>query len=315
MMFVARCIGISLAIFVLVYVPLSLIMGRGWHLLWRIAKPVSARASANVLFAFRIFPFAVASVFTVVFTLPSFLLLEPRATNESVGTASTVLGLICLALLAAGIVRTISIHRRTSQALARWLDGSTVLHSEASAAVCCTAPDTPTLTVAGVTDPKILVSEAAVATLTPAELHTALHHEMAHVRSYDNLKKILFRSCAFPGMTALERAWSEQSELAADDAAVSSLRDALDLASALIKVSRLRSIDGAAAVTTGLLHSATALAERVQRLFAWKANRVSQAHTRLWYALPPTLGVLMLVVTTYGSTLAGLHELTEWLVR
>jgi Zn-dependent protease with chaperone function len=315
MMFAARCIGISLAMFVLLYVPLSLIVGRGWHLLWRIAKPVSARGSANVLFALRIAPFVVASVFTVVFTLPSFLLLEPRSADESVGIAPTALGLVCLALLAAGIVRTISVHRRTSLALAKWLDGSTVLQSEAATAVYCTAPDTPTLTVAGVTDPKILVSEAAVAALTPAELHTALHHEMEHVRSYDNLKKILFRSCAFAGMTALERAWSEQSELAADDAAVSSLRDALDLASALIKVSRLRSVDGGGAVTTGLLHSATALSERVQRLFGWKAKRISKSRAQLWYVLLPTLGALTLVVTTYGSTLAGLHQLTEWLVR
>ncbi|HKH98093.1 MAG TPA: M56 family metallopeptidase [Candidatus Sulfotelmatobacter sp.] len=315
MMFAARCIGISLAVFVLVYMPLSLAVGRGWRLFWQICKPASARGSANFLFALRIFPLAAASVLTFVFTLPSFLLLEPRAADEAVGAAPTALGLCCLALLAVGMARTISAHRRTSRALAKWLDGSTVLQSGAPAAVFRTGLDTPTLTVAGIRDPKVLVSEAAVAALTPAELRTALRHEMAHVRSYDNLKKILFRFSVFPGMTSLEHAWSEESELAADDAAVSSLLDALELASALIKVSRLRSVNTSAAVTTGLLHSATALGERVQRLFAWEGNSASRAHVRSWYALPPVLGMLVLVVTTYGSALSGLHTVTEWLVR
>ncbi len=313
MMFAARCVGISLAVFVLAYVPLSLIVGRSWRVFWRTAKPLSARGSANFLFFLRILPFVAAFVLTAVFALPSFLLLEPRSANESVGAAPTALGLFFLALLAVGVVRTISVHRKTSQALAKWLDGSTLMQSEAAASVFRTAPNTPTLTVAGVTDPKILVSEAAVAALTPAELRTALRHEMAHVRSYDNLKKIVFRSCAFPGMKALEGSWSEQAELAADDAAVSNFRDALDLASALIKVSRLRSVGSPALVTAGLLHSATALGERVERLFSWKASPASCA--RWWYALPPTVAALAGIVMTYGATLNGMHTLTEWLVR
>lgn len=315
MMFAARCIGILLAVFVLVYAPLSLAVGRGWRLLWRICRPGSTRGSANFLFALRILPLVAASVFTLVFTLPSFLLLEPRSADESVGVAPTALGLCCLALLTVGLVRTISSQRRTTRALAKWLGGSSIMQSGAPAVVLRTGLDTPTLTVAGVRDPKVLVSEAAVAALTPAELRTALRHEMAHVRAYDNLKKILFRFSAFPGMTSLEYRWSEESELAADDAAVSSLRDALDLASALIKVSRLRAVGSSAAVTTGLLHSATALGERVQRLFAWEAHTASSSRTHWWYALPPALGMLLLASATYGSALTRMHAVTEWLVR
>jgi Zn-dependent protease with chaperone function len=67
-------------------------------------------------------------------------------------------------------------------------------------------------------------------------LQTALNHEVAHVSRRDNLKKLLLRFVAFPGMSGLETAWLEATEMAADDAAVSTAGDALDLAAALIKL-------------------------------------------------------------------------------
>jgi len=198
----------------------------------------------------------------------------------------------------------------------KWLDGSTVMDSGAAVPVFRTGKDAPSLTVAGVREPKVLVSEAAIAALTQPELRTALKHEIAHAQSYDNLKKLLFRVSAFPGMGDLEQAWAEQSELAADDAAVSCFQDALDLAGALIKVSRLTTLRPQAELTTGLLHSSTALGTRVQRLVSWEKKPLSATANTYWrYALPSFAGVLFLVVTTYGSVLTGLHEVTEWLVR
>ena len=135
------------------------------------------------------------------------------------------------------------------------------------------------------------------------------------MRFYDNLKKLFFRFCAFPGMTALEHAWSEQSELAADDAAVACIGDALDLAAALIKVSRLAPAQPTAELATGLLHSSTALSVRIQRLFLWEARPSPARSWNFWYALPPAAATGLVVATTYSSALAQLHVLTEWLVR
>jgi len=315
-MFIARCIGISLAVFLLLYVPISLAISRGWELLRRLFAPPTARGSATLLLALRLFPFVLASVFTLAFTLPSFLLLEPRATDEAVGAAPLILGLCCLGLLLGGILQAASAQVRTSRALLKWLNGSTMLESEDAIPVFRTIQGTPSLTVAGVREPKVLVSEAVIAALTPPELRTALKHEMAHARSYDNLKKLLFRFSAFPGMAGLETAWSEQCELAADDAAVSSSRDALDLASALIKVPRLSTLGPRGTLSTGLLHSSTALGERVQRLVSWGKDKPAAPGSRYWlYTLPSLAGTLFLVVVTYGSVLTGLHQVTEWLVR
>jgi len=314
-MFAARCIGISLALFLLLYVPLSVVASRGWRWVRRVLKPQSARGSANLLFVLRVAPFALACLFTLLFTLPSFLLLEPRSTNEAVGLDPALLGLCCLMLLAAGVFKAVSAQLKTSRALVRWLDGSTILEADSALPVFCSS-NSPTLTVSGVREPKVLISEAAVAALTPPELRTALKHEVAHAKAYDNLKKLMFRVAFFPGMNTLERAWSEEAEFAADDAAVSSLPEALDLASALIKISRLAVAAPSAALATGLLHSAAALGVRVERLFAWRELPASPASNRAWfYAVPTLLAMLVVTVTTYSSALNGLHEVTEWLVR
>jgi Zn-dependent protease with chaperone function len=315
-MFVARGIGISLALCVLLYVPASLAVSRGWDLCLKVCRPRSARGSANLLFVLRMLPFMLASVFTLVFTLPSFLLLEPRSTDEAVGTVPLLLGLGCVALMGVGIVQAASAQMRTSRALAQWLDGSTAMDSGVTVPVFRTREDAPSLTVTGVCAPRVLVSEAAITALTAPELRAALKHEVAHALASDNLKKLLFRFSVFPGMAGLERAWAEQTELAADDAAVSCSRDALDLAGALIKVSRLTTLRPQAALTTGLLHASNALGTRVQRLLCWQPSAESATPGAHWGYLVPLLGgALALVVVTYGATLTGLHAVTEWLVR
>jgi hypothetical protein len=319
-MFAARCVGVSLAVFVLLYVFLSAAVSRSWRLIRRTFRPQSARSAADLFFCLRILPLALASVVTFAFTLPSFLWLEPRSTDEAIGTAPLALGLCCLILLGAGITRAAIAQRRASRALVKWLDGSMLMEPQVTDSgdtvpIFRTGKDAPTLTVAGVCAPKVLVSEAAVALLSPQELRTALRHEVAHAVRYDNLKKLVFRFSVFPAMANLEQAWLEETEMAADDAAVSNFLDALDLAAALIKVSRLVPVKSRSELTMALLHSSTALSERVKRLVAWEKTRRRQADARWWYAVPAALAAAVAVVTTYSSVLTRMHDLTEWLVR
>jgi Zn-dependent protease with chaperone function len=318
-MFAARCLGVSLAVFVLLYVSLSLAVSRGWNLIRRWFQPRSARSSADLLFILRVLPLALSSLVTLGFTLPSFLLLEPRSTNEAVGRAPLALGFCCLILIGVGVARASMAQLRASRALVKWLDGSMLMGSQITESgeavpIFRTGNDAPSLSVAGVCAPKVLVSEAAVAMLNPAELRTALRHEIAHALRYDNLKKLVFRFSVFPAMAGLEHAWSEETEMAADDAAVSSFNDALDLAAALIKVSRLGAMESSGELTMALLHSSTALRARVQRLVTWKKKRKPQTHRRWLYAIPAAAAVVV-VAATYGSVLNQMHAVTEWLVR
>ena len=55
----------------------------------------------------------------------------------------------------------------------------------------------------------MLLSGAAELVLTTNELQTALNHEIAHVRRRDNLKKLLLRFVAFPGMAGWKQPGSK----------------------------------------------------------------------------------------------------------
>jgi hypothetical protein len=90
----------------------------------------------------------------------------------------------------------------------------------------------------------------------------------------------------------------------------------VDLAAALVKLSRLVSVEAAPICTTGFVTGS--IGARVARLLAWNEAAVLKARRtrmRAWYAVPPVLAALLCIVATYGPTLRLTHEMTEWLVR
>jgi hypothetical protein len=112
----------------------------------------------------------------------------------------------------------------------------------------------------------------------------------------------------------MEAAWSQAAELAADDAAVSDQSDALDLASALVKLSRLVPVEAAPACTVGFVTGS--IRARIARLLAWDESGDSrQRRIPRWIAIPPVVVAIFCAFVTYGPALAITHEMTEWLVR
>jgi Zn-dependent protease with chaperone function len=161
------------------------------------------------------------------------------------------------------------------------------------------------------------MSDAVEAVLNASELQSALRHELAHVRRRDNLKKLLLRFVGFPGMDALEVAWLQATEMAADDAAVSTASQALDLAAALIKLSRLSTLPPAPDIATTLVHAPLASVNaRIERLIAWNGQQKKPT-----LAISPLYTVCVMVTTvaavavTYSQALVRVHTATEWLVR
>jgi hypothetical protein len=142
-MFAARCIAVSLTFFVLLYSGLSLAASLMWELMRRVPRHFRIPGSASLLLGLRILPLLGAISITVAFSLPSFLFLEPRSTDEAIGTLPLALGFCSLLLLAAGITRASSAHARASQAVAEWLNGATMLEERASAPVFRTGEGTP----------------------------------------------------------------------------------------------------------------------------------------------------------------------------
>jgi Zn-dependent protease with chaperone function len=317
-MFALRGIAVSLTFFVLLYCLLSALVAVAWRSLkW---LRVAEQSVAGVLFALRVLPPAASVVITFAFVVPSFQLLEPRSINsdEGIGVMPLALGVCALLLIAYGCFRVITAQTRTSRVVARWLEGAHPLNVGAGAhtVTSCSRREAPPLTLVGVRRPRVLVSESTVELLSHDELCIALKHELAHVRSRDNLKKLVFRFCPFPGMARLESAWSQAAELAADDAAVSNLDDAIDLAAALVKLCRLVPVDTAPVCTVGFVTGSISV--RVARLLAWNESGGGKAHhilIRSWCVIPPVLAALFLVSVSYGPSLVLTHKVTEWLVR
>ena len=326
-MFALRGIAVSLSIFVVFYSALSLAVGGVWRNVWLGGPRYSARRCADLLFALRMIPFAVATGVTLTLAVPSFLLLEPRAVDEPMGVMPVVLGLCGMAMLLAGLWKAVTALSRASRTVARWSSearviGARPIDSMNSVAVRRISAAAPPLTAAGILRPSLWLSRAVEFVLTERELETALRHEVVHVRRRDNLRKLILRLVAFPGMAELESAWREASEMAADDAAVSSASEALDLAAAVIKLSRRTSLEPPAELTSALVYSpAQSVNARVERLIAWTERRqntgprYSLGRYSLGYALCAAVAVVAALAVTYSALLVRVHAATEWLVR
>jgi len=314
-MFALRGLAVSLSVFVTLYWGLSLLICLGWRKARGLMAGRQAHDVARFWFALRLFPLATALLVTIVLTVPSFVLLEPRAIVEPIGGLSVFLALSGLAVLTVGVARTLVCVSRASRTISRWTIGAEPVSSQDPVPVLRAASAAPPLTVIGIIRPRILLSGAAQFRLNTNEFHCALNHEIAHVRRRDNLKKLLLRFVLFPGMRGLEEAWLEATEMAADDAAVSNIGDALDLAAALIKLCRLGVTETCAELSMLLVYSPVSLVnERVERLIHWRAlSRPEPKHSGRYVC---ALGLGLLAVgLSYGQLLMAVHAATEWLVH
>jgi Zn-dependent protease with chaperone function len=262
-------------------------------------------------------PLAISLAVTFAFTVPSFMLLEPHAIREPVGAIPLVLGLCGLILVLLGILNATAAVSAASRTIATWVGDGLLVKGESSVPVLRMSRVVPALTAAGIFRPLVLMSDAVEAVLNASELRSALRHELAHLRRRDNLKKLLLRFVVFPGMDALEVAWLQATEMAADDAAVSTASEALDLAAALIKLSRLATLPSAPDTATTLIHAPLASVNaRIERLIAWNGQQKKPT-----LAISPLYTVCVMVTTvaavavTYSQALVRVHTATEWLVR
>jgi hypothetical protein len=317
-MFAARGIAVSFSLFLLVYCGLS--MGVGFACRKAPLHRYPPSRVADFLFALRLLPLIAALGLTAAFVVPSFLLLEPRAIDEPMGGIPVALSISGLMLIVFGLWNAVAAARQASRTIALWTRDAEPVERCGAVPILRIFRAAPALTAAGILRPRVLLSGAAEFRLSPTELQTALRHEFAHVCHWDNWKKLLFRCLPFPGMRRLEIAWSEAAEMAADDAAVRSAAEALDLAAAIIKLSSLgSSVEilctdlSTALVSSGAAASTNA---RVERLIGWSAERRVLPHRHaFWYALAASVTMIAALAATYGQLLVQVHAATEWLVR
>ncbi len=312
MIFAARGLLVSLAFFAVVYCSLSALVALAWGVVSRTREGDPA-GSAGLLFGLRIFSFAVSGVITVCFTFPSFWLMERAAFDEEAGTF--LLAACGLVIVGAGAFRVLRDQSSTTRAVREWLLGTWSVDSNQTKPVLGAANGAPALILVGIRRPRVMISDAAASVLSDDELQVAVRHELGHRRSWDNLKKVLISATPFPWMNGLEKSWREAAELAADDAAVENRQEALDLAAALIKLSRSPKTTPEPALASGLVCGASSIAVRVERLLEWRSAGHRLRRSWMW---PGTLLVLLTmtvaIASHYDATLVLTHRLTELLV-
>jgi Zn-dependent protease with chaperone function len=319
-MFALRGLAITLSVFAIVYGLLSVLIYLTWHRVRELLGYGPIRRVAGILFALRMAPMIVAFLLAVFLAAPSFVLLEPRGIVEPIGAFFLALGVCGLTILIFGLVNTAVAFRKASRIISGWMSGAQRLPAAAPLPIMRAQGATPPMAAVGILHPRILFSDAAQLTLDSDELWSALNHEIAHVRSHDNLKKLLLQSVAIPGvrkMRELEEAWLEATEMAADYSAVSSISEALDLAAALIKLCRLGPPQPSSQLTVASFsHSSVEVVnKRIERLIHWAEEPSSTRKQFRWYGAGFALGLIAVVGISYSHLLMGIHLATEWLVR
>lgn len=271
-------LGISLLLAFLL--ALNIIISAVTSVVWRIVeKPMqnrSARARTRVIFALRVFPFIFALSCVCGFLVPAYLLFEPHAPNETVTAKIIFPALISMIGMSIAFFRVFGTWWRTRRLVKSWLKHAEPIHIENfPLPVYRIDHPFPLIAVVGAFRTKLFIAELIFASLDDRELAAAVNHEYGHLESYDNLKRTLLRICrdllVFPLGRALDKAWAENAEAAADEYAAEKGGNpaALNLAAALIKIARIAPKDASPVMplSASLIGNQTAdVTWRVRRL-------------------------------------------------
>jgi beta-lactamase regulating signal transducer with metallopeptidase domain len=175
------------------------------------------------------------------------------------------------------------------------------------------------MTLVGVFRPKLLVTRPLIDALTSEELRAAVAHEVGHLGSRDNLKRLAMRATPdglslLPASRRLERDWASAAEHAADAHAARDSNTGLALASALVKVARLTPADRTFGPLSSPLVGGEGVASRVERLMERPAARRLPIAARL-FCWTTAAAMLVAVVAGYAPLLQSVHHLSEVLVH
>lgn len=276
-----------------------------------------------LLFIVRISPLLVGAFVTLGFAVPSFILLEPRHTVETPEPYLLALAAAALLSICVVIFRCAHLVSATNRLSRKWLRKAQRLDVCASIPVYRIESPESLVAVTGIIRPRVFVGRQALATLTEEELKAAIAHELAHVRSLDNLKQLILSITRLPRLighlAGVDTAWSKAAEVAADHEALRQGVQPLALASALVKIGRLAriSLDSSAVAASHLVPPGhpSALAMRVEHLQCWlaEANRPRPNSSVPW---PDLISIVVLAYALILPTSLPLaHRLIEWMVR
>jgi Zn-dependent protease with chaperone function len=274
--------------------------------------------SSNTLFVIRMLPAAGSAVLVLAVILPSFWSFEPRGTSEQAGPAVVVFAGAAGALIIAAARRALRSWLATRRMERAWRRTAVRATSLAFPVHAYRVPsNAPLAALVGVLRPRLFLSAPFLDGLLPGERQVVLDHEAAHLRKLDNLKRTVMR-LAPDGLALsaigreIEAAWAIAAEEEADDRAAGIDRArSLDLASALIKASRLAPVH---CVSASNFCEEAAIVRRVARLLDDGPAR-REPPPRRAPRLVLAVALLCVGAVLTGPALRAAYTLTESAVR
>ena len=328
-------LGITLVLAMLLTVnAVATLLATGlWRLLSGPLQLCTARTRAELVFAMRTAPPAVAIIWVAAFLIPSYLEYEPAKTNEFVSVKLGSLALVSAIGVGLALWRGLRSWWATHSLMRQWLKASTPIQLKGIDIPAFRLKyGFPIIAVVGMLRPRLFIAEQVLESLSQDELAAAIAHECGHLAAYDNCKRSLLRASRaalliIPCGRALDKAWSEASESAADEyAAEKSSTLALNLASALVRIARMiprEHCDQFPVAVSTILAGAnedSGVKMRVRRLIELASSDSSQLVSSApvvrmvpWFLLSLTV-VLGLAVESRPQILANVHSFAEQVV-
>lgn len=290
----------------------------------RMAARMKPSSAARFLFVLRVSPMALTIFSVLAFCVPSYLWLEPEATGEKVGFICVFMATLGAAVWLLSITRVVSAVSGTVRYLHHCeRHGRKITVPGEPSPALLLSEQTPVLAVAGVVNPRLVISRRVMRGLTAEQRDAALRHERAHRISRDNVKRflILLSPDVLPFVrtfAGVERSWAKFTEWAADDQATEGdSRRALSLASALVRVAKMGSKPQLSFLFSSLCDDDHELSERVDRLLRPQPNPGKPAEVLVPFltsACALMAGAVALVLLWPGS-LSLVHRALEQLVH
>ena len=307
----------------------SLLAAACWRLFEWPLRNRPARTRAEILFALRVSPPALALISVGLFLIPSYIGYEPYSTSEVVSTKLAVLAMVSAVGVAFALWRGFRSWFATRSLLREWLATADRIELDGiSTPTFRIRHPFPIIAVVGTIKPRLFVAEHVLQTLSEEEMKAAIAHEGGHLAARDNLKRSLLRACRdalmiVPCGRSMDRAWAETAECAADEYAAQQNADtALNLASALIAIARMVPAGARPSMPAGafiLGDEAHGVMGRVNRLLALAGAGQPQPK-RIFISRAERIGLSLLlaglvITLTNTHALASLHAAMERVVQ
>jgi beta-lactamase regulating signal transducer with metallopeptidase domain len=302
-----------------------------WRSIERFTHHWSQAARANVIFALRVFPPAIAILCVLTLLVPAYIAYEPRTTAEVVSFKLVAIAFLSIVGLALALWRGFRTWRVTRRLVIDWLDHAEPINVEnVSIQAYRITHRFPVVAVVGAFRPRLFIANQIFDTLNAVEIQAVVAHEASHLTAHDNLKRALVRACRdvlmmVPCGRSLDRAWAEAAEAAADERAarMRGATGALDLAEAMIKISRVVPIGAKPTMPAGAFLLAEAGGDVVHRVRlltematvdpTYKLRQESSSSFIMW-TMTGCLFVAIAFISTNAQMLLWMHNTIERVV-